>query len=228
MATKMINLSSSNMDLVYDALTKFIKEDKFSVGENQFVTIPEVLVDGKPALLDTRFIFNQPTPPTADCIKRECLYLVSRSARATRKYQCGVCCKETRTKCNTCRMEYYCSVECQTQDWVWHRAGCQVAKSRRLNQCCRVKCSKILKPPQFGIPCDNCPAVRYCSPKCRHKDKNCHQKSGYCDLAKKEHEDPKNRKLVEEMMGMSLDQLYSNPQEGLQKLFNPKDFANFE
>ena len=220
------------MDQVYDAVNKLIEEGKFSVGDDQFVNIPEVLVDGKPATLDTRFIFNQPDPPTREVIQRECIYMTERGARkgASSKYECGVCSQEARDKCSGCRSEYYCSVECQTKDWISHRAGCIVSKSRRLNQCCRVKCSKSLKKLQFGVPCDNCPAVLYCSPKCRQKDKKCHEKSGFCDLAKRQHEDPNTGEVVEQMTGMSLGQLSQNPQalrKALRKLFNPNDFVMF-
>lgn len=223
--TKISNMSSNDMEAVYDLLAKFVEKDEFVVAENNFVYFPGVLVDGKPAVLDTRFIFNQDSPPTNSQIKQECMYLVGKNARlgARSRYECGVCQQVATAKCRQCKIEYYCSTTCQKIDWVSHRAGCQAARSQRLNRCSRLKCDKDLKNYQSSIPCEHCSAVRYCSHKCLQKDKS-HEKSGYCDLAKRKHEDPETRKLVEEMIGMSIEQLQENPQ-ALQKLCNPKYFA---
>ena len=223
--TKIIKLTSQDMETVYDTLTKFIEADMYVVGRDQFTAVPNVYIDGKMAALDTRFIFNQEEVPSKDVIKRELLYMTSRNCRlgATKKHQCGVCQKDAPTKCNSCRVEYYCSVECQTTDYVSHRAGCQVIMARRLNRCCRVKCDKEMTG--VGIPCEDCHAVRYCSRRCHQKDKS-HKKSGYCDLSKRESENPKTRQLIEGMIGMKLDQLPKNPQ-ALKKMHNPKDFARW-
>ena len=225
MAANMISLSSSNMELVYDTLAKFIEEDKFYVIDT-YVKIPGVLVDGKQAYLDSRHIFNQSSTPSRSLLKKECLYMVAREARlgAVLRHQCGVCQQPAKSKCSSCRVEYYCSPSCQAKDWIWHRAGCRVTKSRRLNRCCLLSCNKSLKNLQFGIPCPDCPATRYCSTDCLEKDQT-HTSSGYCDRAKKEHEDPQTKQLIEQMLGISMDQLPQNP-GALKKLFNPKDFKN--
>ena len=35
---------------------------------------------------------------------------------------CKVCEKDTTTKCGLCKLVHYCSKECQTSDWHYHRA----------------------------------------------------------------------------------------------------------
>lgn len=38
---------------------------------------------------------------------------------------CAVCNQECRARCSTCRVAQYCSVDCQRQDWHWHKQECR-------------------------------------------------------------------------------------------------------
>eukprot|EP00966_Prymnesium_polylepis_P054102 1250738-Prymnesium_polylepis.1 len=47
---------------------------------------------------------------------------------------CLVCGSTTRLRCKGCNVSFYCSSECQNNDWGRHRHDCKVLSVKRLAQ----------------------------------------------------------------------------------------------
>ena len=82
---------------------------------------------------------------------------------------CCVCSKEGAKRCSKCKLQYYCSKECQQSDWKNHKAVCREGYSEEtsvaeLQEACSV-CSK-----KGSKKCSNCKLQFYCSKQCQKKD----------------------------------------------------------
>lgn len=47
----------------------------------------------------------------------------------TKIEKCTVCDKETTQRCNACQLTFYCSAECQTENWDTHKKVCKAQQS---------------------------------------------------------------------------------------------------
>lgn len=86
---------------------------------------------------------------------------------------CAACAKSSHgqlKRCSGCKTRFYCSVECQRNDWQKHKPVCHPCS------CC-IGCGEASKKLKY---CSRCKIARYCSSKCQ-KD-NWHQHKLICGL----------------------------------------------
>ena len=48
--------------------------------------------------------------------------------------ECEKCVKSAPKKCSSCKKVYYCSQECQKQDWKFHKISCQKKNDKETNE----------------------------------------------------------------------------------------------
>ena len=79
---------------------------------------------------------------------------------------CSVCSKGGAKRCSGCKLQFYCSKECQQNDWKNHKTVCKLHQTS-LNQIQNV-CSICAK--EGAKRCTKCKAQFYCSKECQQKD----------------------------------------------------------
>ena len=89
---------------------------------------------------------------------------------------CPVCGREANGICTRCYSMYYCSSECQAQDWETHVQHCTARPKPdmdRIRNCLRIcpGCGEEAKRV-----CSRCKSVYYCSPACQRQDWESHKR----------------------------------------------------
>ena len=79
---------------------------------------------------------------------------------------CSVCLKEGAKKCSRCKVQLYCSKECQQKDWKNHKTVCKLNK-RPLNLTQNVCC---ICYKEAAKRCSKCKVQFYCSTECQQSD----------------------------------------------------------
>ncbi|XP_062588473.1 uncharacterized protein LOC134250136 isoform X2 [Saccostrea cucullata] len=147
---------------------------------------------------------------------------------------CTVCGKKGTMKvCQRCKIQKYCSPECQKADWQTHKSHCsQEEKSTSRNE----KVSDVPSPicancrsQSARLRCSGCRVVYYCSKDCQMTDWNKHKTS--CKAYKSQ---PKVRETLTigecSMMGLVTPEEHGgrNQNDGKLQLIGEKsDFTNF-
>ena len=82
---------------------------------------------------------------------------------------CSVCSKEGAKRCSKCKLQYYCSKECQQSDWKNHKAICRKGNSEETSAAMSLEpCSVCSK--EASKKCSNCKLQFYCSKQCQKED----------------------------------------------------------
>ena len=75
------------------------------------------------------------TPEQVAFVRRHSRYFIKIARVLFRKQemceQCGLIDKEVLSRCGGCKQTYYCSVQCQKQDWPNHKKECIILRSMR-------------------------------------------------------------------------------------------------
>ena len=82
---------------------------------------------------------------------------------------CCVCSKEGAKRCSKCKLQYYCSKECQQSDWKNHKAICRKGNSEETSAAMSLEtCSVCSK--EASKKCSKCKLQFYCSKQCQKED----------------------------------------------------------
>jgi len=60
-------------------------------------------------------------------------YCLDQYDEVNTKPKCEVCANEAPTRCSRCRVAWYCSRQCQEQDWKRHKPACSQAHEKRVS-----------------------------------------------------------------------------------------------
>lgn len=181
MKNKIYIFNEENLHIMFS----LIALDKFElIGiQQRKAKISNFRIKGKTPILDVRHLFfNQDNIPTRKEIQMELLHIIDKSIKGLqvpKRRICMSCGEVAREKCGACEVYYYCSVNCQKNDWPSHRNICIAMQAFKLNQCFRMKCSIPMNHRNI-LRCGKCLSASYCSYNCRKKDKVNHQESGSC------------------------------------------------
>ena len=105
----------------------------------------------------------------------------TRYTNVCKTYQeyCITCKKATDERCSICKAAFYCSSECQENDWKAHQKQCAKLKEHKYfgdqmrYYCSRRGCKTITSKPISCCPA--CKIFKYCSQACQQADLLQHQ-----------------------------------------------------